>query len=166
MINILNEYVYSFLQSPLFTKYKLPLIAFSNDDVKYISILIDTIQSNNIAAPLYISHIDTEYNVSISSKHYPYTCNDIPNEHFQYLQNIDLYKYAESNPYINDATQLNDYSPISCLCKNSDYINYCNEPIPIYRSYKSFDFTNCIKLCKDECCKIINIPIRYLIYLK
>lgn len=119
----------------------LPLIFFSKDDIKIAQIILKTEHAiTNL-------QIIEQHNICISCKHFPYTCEEVPNEH-------DLDKI------------------LGCNCGNKLEDDFCHDSVSINRSYIQFsgcydDETYMEHEFNDfeDCCSFSRIYTRYLVYV-
>jgi hypothetical protein len=75
MTTDIEKYVNAFLESYLHKKYKLPLIAFSQDDCDAIKNLLNKKNIN-------VKNITHEKNINVSCQHFPYQCDEVKFEHY------------------------------------------------------------------------------------
>lgn len=86
--------------------------------------------------------IKTEDNTIISCAHFPYTCNEMKEEH--------------SGSYID-----------GCTCGGFKHNKFCKRKVPLYRSYEQFEWRGELMEhhdnCYDDCCCKSKVFRRFII---
>lgn len=141
-----EKYVQAFVSEGIF---KRPLVLFKEQDMKKACKFLERYSTS-----LSISNVVKETNTQISSRHFPYTCEEVPEEH-----------------------KKNQYSNCDCYYINNNgsdnYLghDYRWNQVPLWRSYKNFQLSDCVYMqengrCKERCCSLVLVFERYLVHIQ